>query len=366
MKKPLKDILINSSLFLSSCLFCFVCAEVFFRLFLPQDLISPMAARLDEEIIYTLTPDFESRLKGTSPRMFLLKTNSLGLREREPGPKTGRRILLLGDSMSMAEGAEYDEIYLKKLGGLIEKSGYGPVETVNAAIRGYGNDQELILMRRVAPVYSPDIIILAFFTGNDMEDNWDGQLFRLEDGGVVQQPATPGSSRKYRYYRTQSRIQGIPGYAFFMAHSHAANWARVSFARLLQKKVYKPAGPKAAAVPLKDRPAYRLTEGVLLQWKKEVLALGARPYLMVIPKREDVRKMRGGAPSGKERLDLAIEGFCRREKIPFLNLTHAMASMPEGFEKLWLNCGHFSPRGHEWVAEALYSDLSARPLLRKK
>lgn len=360
-----KNALVNLSLFAASCLFALGALEIFFRLFLPQDLIYPMAARLDREIIYTLTPDFESRLKGTSPRMFTLKTNSLGLREREPGPKAAPRLLLLGDSMSMAEGAEYEELYIKKLEKLLNSGGRRPAETVNAAIRGYGNDQQLILMRRVAPAYRPDAVLLAFFTGNDLDDNRDGALFRLTpDGSLEQRPAAPETSRKFRYYSVQARAQAVPGYNFVMRRFHFANWVRVSVARILQRRVYAPAPQAAAAkpLPLRDREDYRLTEAILRQWRSEVAGLGARPYLMIIPKREDALAMRAGTYAG-ERLDLAIEAFCRREGIPCLNLTPKMLAMKEGFEELWLSCGHFSPAGHEWTAARLFEDLPGRSLL---
>ena len=86
-------------------------------------------------------------------------------------------------------------------------------------------------------------------------------------------------------------------------------------------------------LPLRDREDYRLTEAILRQWRSEVAGLGARPYLMIIPKREDALAMRAGTYSG-ERLDLAIEAFCRREGIPCLNLTPKMLAMKEGFEEL--------------------------------
>ena len=78
-----KNFLLNSVVVLSSLIFTLLLVEIFFRLFLPQDLITPMAAQLDQEIIYTLTPNTESYLRGTSSRFFHLKTNSLGLREAE-------------------------------------------------------------------------------------------------------------------------------------------------------------------------------------------------------------------------------------------------------------------------------------------
>jgi hypothetical protein len=37
---------------------------------------------------------------------------------------------------------------------------------------GYGTAQELLMLRRQAIRYSPDVVVLAFFPGNDVYDNW--------------------------------------------------------------------------------------------------------------------------------------------------------------------------------------------------
>lgn len=56
-------------------------------------------------------------LKGTSTRWFHVETNSFGLRDSEhalqKAPGTFR-VLLLGDSMSMAEGVELEDTFIKQ------------------------------------------------------------------------------------------------------------------------------------------------------------------------------------------------------------------------------------------------------------
>lgn len=53
----------------------------------------------------------------------------------------------------------------KRLGGC-------KVEVVNLRVSGYGTAQELLTLRHVAWQYEPDIILLAFFTGNDVQNNY--------------------------------------------------------------------------------------------------------------------------------------------------------------------------------------------------
>lgn len=110
-------------------------------------------------------PDFAIRVK----------TNSLGFRGPEIGPKGANtfRILSLGDSYAFGYGVEADETYSEQLEQLLGKSegeadGF---EVVNAAVIGYGTTQELQLLERHASAIDPDLVLLGFFSGNDFKNN---------------------------------------------------------------------------------------------------------------------------------------------------------------------------------------------------
>ena len=351
----------NAFLVLFSLAITFFIIEVYFRLFDPQDLIEPMAAVLDQEIIYTLSPDSKSYLKGSSACMFHLETNSLGLREREipiDKPSDCLRILLLGDSMSMAEGVELEEIYLKRLESMFAAHQIGNIETINAAIRGYGNDQELILFNRIGKRFSPDIVILAFYVGNDIDDNWNGQLFVFRDKELVQQPASLDKSTKYRYYSIQAKGQNIFGYSFVMKHSHLANWLRITIGKIIRARIYKDAYVQLTANDqLDDRKALNLTLAILDKCNQEIKKSGALPFIIILPSREDARVIRKGLEVNIKRIDLILEQFLTSREITFLNLTHDIVRYQGDFESLWLEYGHLSPQGHLLVAEALFDYL---------
>ncbi len=46
-----------------------------------------------------------------------------------------------------------------------------PFEIINFGVSGYGTAQELQILRHRVWDYSPDMIILAFLTGNDVRNN---------------------------------------------------------------------------------------------------------------------------------------------------------------------------------------------------
>jgi len=85
--------------------------------------------------------------------------------------------------------------------------------------------------------------------------------------------------------------------------------------------------------------------------------IGAAPFLLIVPTYRDIRILRERPDAEISRLDLALETFCEKKRISFLNLSHAMVRWKGDFESLWLADGHFSPEGHRWVAEALLDAL---------
>jgi len=336
-------------------------SEIFLRLFLPQDLIKPLKIQLDPEIIYTLSPNSEAYFRGTSVRMYHLKTNSVGLREREipfEKPDGTFRILLLGDSMSMGEGVASEKTYLRQLESLLEKEATERIETINAAVRGYGSDQELLLFRRLGKTYDPDLVILAFFLYNDMQDNWEAKLFQWEEGKLIQQPAAQGGSTKYHNYVRLAALQRLPGLHPLMSHSHLANWLRITYSNLLRRRADQAEKEnKKEDTPLAQQPAFHLTRGILEAWGREVRASGAQPFFLILPDRNKIQMLRREDTVDIARLDLALETFCREQNIPFLNLTHFMLAWGGDFESLWLEDGHFSPEGHTWVSHQLSEAL---------
>ena len=73
------------------------------------------------------------------------------------------RILGLADSFGVAGG---DRNYHYRLEELLRERGY-PVEVVNLSVPGYSIEHELELLRRFGDRFEPDVVLHAFFVGND-------------------------------------------------------------------------------------------------------------------------------------------------------------------------------------------------------
>lgn len=96
-----------------------------------------------------------------------IKTNSYGFRaDKEYStekPDSIKRVLVLGDSITMGWGVSYNETYPAVLGSLLNSS----FEVINAGVGNYNSLNELAALKKFMHL-NPDIIILGFYI-NDIE-----------------------------------------------------------------------------------------------------------------------------------------------------------------------------------------------------
>ncbi len=107
-----------------------------------------------------------------------VRINSDGLRDREHAkqkPPNTLRIALLGDSFSEALQVPLEDAFWmimeERLQGCRAFNEGKRVEVINFGVSCYGTAQELLTLREHAWGYSPDIVMLAITTNNDITDN---------------------------------------------------------------------------------------------------------------------------------------------------------------------------------------------------
>ncbi len=118
--------------------------------------------------------------------------NQLGLRdvERETPQKPPGvfRILLLGDSYVEGLRVPLEQTFGKVLEA--ELNARAPAglhfEVIPAGVSGWGTDQQLLWYRQQGAAYQPDLVVLAFFPGNDFQNN--AEALEVANMGRVQKP----------------------------------------------------------------------------------------------------------------------------------------------------------------------------------
>jgi len=96
-----------------------------------------------------------------------IRTNSLGYRNRELGPKTRPRVLVLGDSITLADYVAEPESWVRRVESLSEATPR-PLETVNAGVWAVGLADEVGILLESGVRTQPDAVLLAWYL-NDVQ-----------------------------------------------------------------------------------------------------------------------------------------------------------------------------------------------------
>ena len=234
-----------------------------------------------------------------------VKVSSQGLRDHEHSvakPAGTYRIAVLGDSYAEALQVDLEHAFWALLPKKLEACGFGggrKVETVNFGVSGYGTGHELLtLQHRVWP-YSPDMVLLAFFPGNDVRNNskaLEGEkrpYFSLKDGKLLLDAAfrdDPQFKEKQHIARQRAWLQELRLYQLLR---------RVRAGSIAQHAHNAPAAAAiAAGAPLTEpgldeqvfheprdarwRDAWELTDHLVAAVSEETKSHGARFVLAVV------------------------------------------------------------------------------------
>jgi len=115
---------------------------------------------------------------------FEMRTNSLGYRNREVGPKTSRRVLFLGDSITLAGYMDEVDTFVRRVETLSREDGGSPYETINAGVGGISIADELAILEETGLGTDPDVVVVCFYL-NDA----------IPSPAVVLRPAPTGLGR---------------------------------------------------------------------------------------------------------------------------------------------------------------------------
>ena len=290
--------------------------------------------------------------------------------ERDVDPPEGtRRVAVLGDSMILAMANEEPETLVSvlenELGASRPESRW---EVMNFGASAASTSQELALYREVVSRYQPELVVCAFFVGNDLTDNSPklSRHFRVyfdldEDGALVRLP-----------------LRISPVSAWLGANSRLYVWQKERV-RLARRGVQSMANVLVKGLQIFDSQpegdlaeAWQLTEAVVREFRRTVEADGAKFALLLVPCGQQVYDDGWSDVLASTNRDTAnynrrypterLGALCEEEGIPFFTLF-------EGFQEhaasgggllFFDGIGHLTDEGnrvaahlvHEWLAGA--------------
>ncbi|MCO6456345.1 MAG: SGNH/GDSL hydrolase family protein [Pirellulaceae bacterium] len=312
-----------------------------------------------------------------------VRINSAGFRDRErtPAKPAGTlRIAVLGDSYAEALQVPLEEAFWSVLERGLQEcrfAGAERIEVLNFGVSGFGTTQELELLRHYAWQYEPDIVLLAFVTGNDLRDNSRrlapdavrpyyvpaGEGLEL-DRSFRQHPfyldAQTGWSRLKVACVNRSRILQLVRQV--RAHAAARRAPAADGIEAGLDPIYAPPADQAW------REAWEITERVLVMMHDEVRQRGARFWVVTLSNGIQVHPDRTVREAQQDRwkvehlfyADQRIAELGRRHGFPVIGLAPEFQQHAErnqvylhGFAKTRLGTGHWNAAGHRLAGQII-------------
>jgi hypothetical protein len=343
-----------------------------------------------------------------------VRINSDGLRDREhtkSKPPGTLRIAVIGDSYAEALQVPMENAFWAVLEQKLRQCGKfsgQQIEVINFGVSGYGTAQELITLRTKVWDYSPDIILLAVCTGNDITDNsralkktdipyfvyhdenllldnsfQDSRAFRLQNSAL---------NRAGRWLRDRLRfVQAIHEVQLVIKTYIAQRRARTSAAATAapttapaQAAANRPDAARSEELGLDNLiyseptdpawiDAWRVTEGLMTLMNNEVKSRGAKFLVVTVSNGIQVHPSAQARRDFMQRVgatdlfypDERIRALGERNGFTVLNLAPALQSYAEqhqvflhGFGENIGN-GHWNITGHAIAGELIAEKICA-------
>ncbi len=388
----MKKWLIHGLLLSGGLLVALVCCEIVLRL---TGFSDPLLYDFDPIVGFRPLPGAEGWNRDEGETYIVM--NSDGLRDREHQkikPPRTYRIAILGDSYAEARQIPIEQTFWSVLERRLNRCEAfhdgQEVEVINFGVTGHGTAREYLTLKHYAWQYSPDMVILAFLTGNDIQNNskvLEGKLtrpyFLLKDGELSLDKSFADSPefKKWKehwfwkgklWVRRHSRL-----YQFARKVLQYGNPLTQEDQRIvegeevgLDSQVYK----KPQTPEWKE--AWKITEKLLVKIRDEVQHHQARFLVVTLCNAIQVQP----DPAVRQRFmkqlaidtlfypDLRIQAFAKQQDIEVLTLAPQFQRYAEqhmvflhGFPNTRMGTGHWNSTGHRLAGKILAEYLCANP-----
>ncbi|HWR52060.1 MAG TPA: SGNH/GDSL hydrolase family protein [Bryobacteraceae bacterium] len=387
-----------------------VAASLVFTLLLGE--VALRIAGVEHPEWYIEDPDLAGRLRPGAQGWFrkegkaYVRINSSGLRDREHAkakPPGVLRVAVLGDSFAEAMQVDQEHTFWSVLEHRLNACATRKVEVLNFGVSGYGTAQELIMLRRDVWQYDPDIILLAFFTGNDVRNNHrelngnaPAPYYSVRDGRLVLDDSF--RSRLGSLKRSGLTREVREAYGALRGHSRLLQLATQVRAGLRQKRQperdmadvekraangYEAGIDDAVYAPPRDsrwEEAWRTTEALLTAMRDEVRSHGKELWIVTLSTGIQVhpdQRLRAEFAQRAGVTDLfypdrRVAAAAERDGVPVITLAPMMAEWSartgralHGFPNSVAGFGHWNEEGNrlagDLIAHRMCESL-ARPM----
>ncbi len=347
---------------------------------------------------WVLRPGAEGWFQGEGRAYVRISRDGLRDRDHDFAKPAGvYRIAILGDSMTEAMQVDRENAFPalleRDLAGCAALHGQKP-EVINLGVNGYGTAQELIALREQGWKYQPDLVLLAFFLGNDVRNNHPvlnaepaSPYFVFRGSELVQQ--NPAGFKADTFHtlgrRAREMLRDYSRIAQLCARisGRVAMWrsGRLDLRKTNPLETGEPGVDNAVFSPPKDQnwvEAWRVTETLLGMMNDEARAHHAEFRIVLLTAGIQVYPDAASRERYRQRVaatsllypDERIETWASQYGIPVIAPVQSLRAYAEshqallhGFPNAAPGFGHLNELGHRltanYIAQSLCSSSAA-------
>lgn len=350
--------------------------EIGLRAFLPQKVYSSFLRGKNDcytpdKILYAVHKQNATCYFITKEYDTKVSLNNLGLRSNHPTslekPTNTTRVLFLGDSFVFGQGVEDHEAFPSLTEKYLNATGSAKVETLNAGMIGSELTYEYLFLKSQGKKLSPDIVVVGFFLGNDLDDlsyfTWEEVDQEGFPGRITTKDEYVDSDGTRRMSTTPQRYK-IPVLREFHVFI------------LISEKIFGPIQPNqyitVNGTPCLLQPTCKDLDPdiakaeMLLKGMKHLTSHNNQHLLVVIipwdfqlPR--DLLSRSGinffATKSNRHYLGNRFSSFLEKENIDHLNLLDAFEEYKGDKQVFFPQDTHWTPEGHQIAAKAVADKL---------
>jgi len=398
----LRRLAIITFLVLTSIVLTATLLEFGLRLFYPQGG-PPAMYQFDPHLGHTNIPNLDfTHIWAGHEGVARIRTGPMGFRDSDVSTvkkPNEFRILLLGDSYTFGYGVDggstFAKILERNLNSMLDTSKRFLV--INAGVTGYGTAQEMLQYEIVGSKLNPDLVLLGFFVGNDVQDNLclllktltphrRAPCFVVEEHGlalksVPLQTTNDGSKETPLLSLSQAAETELYELIYLRARRFLVGtpWL-VRFLYGTGIEVHPGYLPHVVAgwyLPENVESGFPLTQRLLRRLHEDVTKTGARLAVVLIPSRVQVLPKLFELSKTLYRDVAAVDAFFQnpnkpqqmllnflgQEGIPALDLLPLLGNYPD-VDELYLPINaHWNGSGHRLAGQAIQEFLRLKRMI---
>lgn len=319
-----------------------------------------------------------------------VRINRGGFRDRDhqlAKPPGTLRIAVLGDSFAEAVQVPRDETFWsileQRLTAAPQFAGQ-QIEVLNFAISGHGTAQQLQMLRHYVLPYQPDIVLLAFFAGNDVRNNsrqlepdavrpfftLDGGILKLDDAFLRHPDFVKANSPTTRWKVAAINASRVLQVINEWKHRPAPRGGGATYfeAGVDDRVFAEPVEPAWQA-------AWEVTDVLILEINQEARRHGARLVVATVTQAIQLHPDAGVRSRFARQLSVPdlfyperrIEALGKAHDFDVIALSRPMVAAAErdqkffhGFANSGLGTGHWNAAGHRLAGELIAQAILAQ------